>query len=134
MSSLIDLNELKQAYMEASKLKEVKDIAATQLKIIEKLQAENTMLKEKLSNAQSLPTIPNFGGRVSSEEMICIEQIEILKNKSVGRELTLEEVKKLDLLNKNLRLAREQATQVIDTMDYQSMSTEELEQLAQSDD
>lgn len=134
MSSLIDLNELKQAYMEASKLKEVKDIAATQLKIIEKLQAENAMLKEKLSNAQALPSIPNFGGRVSSEEMICIEQIEILKNKSVGRELTLEEVKKLDLLNKNLRLAREQATQVIDTMDYQSMSTEELEQLAQSDE
>ena len=54
----------------------------------------------------------------------------MLRSKSIGRELTLEEVKKLDLLNKNLRLAREQATSVIDTIEYQSMSAEELEQIA----
>ena len=131
MSKLIDTKELKEAYMEASKVKEVKEIAANYLKIIEKLQEENESLKSKLATLQS-NNLPTFGGRVSSEELICVEQIELLRAKSIGRELTLEEVKKLDLLNKNLRLAREQATQVIDTLEYSNISEEDLENIAQS--
>jgi hypothetical protein len=126
MSNIINVEELKKAYEEASKVKEIKDIVSTQFKLIEKLQEENASLKERLSNGA--PSL--LGGKVSTEEMICIEQLEMLRSKSIGRELTLEEVKKLDLLNKNLRLAREQATSVIDTIEYQSMSAEELEQIA----
>lgn len=126
MSNIINVDELKKAYEEASKVKEIKDIVATQFKLIEKLQEENTSLKERLSN--SSPSL--IGGRISTEEIICIEQLEMLRSKSIGRELTLEEVKKLDLLNKNLRLAREQTTSVIDTVDYQNMTAEELEQIA----
>lgn len=131
MSKLIDTKELKEAYLEASKVKEVKEVAANYLKIIEKLQDENESLKSKLATLQS-NNLPTFGGRVSSEELICVEQIEMLRAKSIGRELTLEEVKKLDLLNKNLRLAREQATQVIDTLEYSNISEEDLENIAQS--
>lgn len=126
MSNIINVDELKKAYEEASKIKEVRDVAAAQFKLIQKLQEENASLKERLSN--QAPSL--LGGKVSTEEMICIEQLEMLRSKSIGRELTLEEVKKLDLLNKNLRLAREQATSVIDTIEYQSMSAEELEQIA----
>ena len=131
MSKLIDTKELKEAYLEASKIKEVKEVAASYLKIIEKLQEENESLKNKVATLQS-NNLPTFGGRVSSEELICVEQIEMLRAKSIGRELTLEEVKKLDLLNKNLRLAREQATQVIDTLEYSNISEEDLESIAQS--
>jgi hypothetical protein len=126
MSNIINVDELKKAYEEASKIKEVRDVAAAQFKLIQKLQEENASLKERLSN--QAPSL--LGGKVSTEEMICIEQLEMLRSKSIGRELTLEEVKKLDLLNKNLRLAREQATSVIDTIEYQSLSAEELEQIA----
>jgi len=96
---------------------------------IKELQQENNELKNKLATLQS-NNLPSFGGRISSEELICVEQIEMLRSKSIGRELTLEEVKKLDLLNKNLRLAREQATQVIDTIEYANISEEELENIA----
>jgi hypothetical protein len=132
MSHLPEIDELQKAYKEAVKVKEVKEIAETQQRVIQKLRDENEQLKAKLAELQS-NRLPMLGGKISTEELICVEQIEILRGKSLGRELTLEETKKLDLFVKNLRLAREQATQVIDTMDYQSLSQEELENIAQSD-
>ena len=126
------LEDIQKAYKEATKVKEVKEIAETQNRIIEKLRAENEDLKNKLATLQQ-NRLPTLGGKISTEELICVEQIEILRSKSLGRELTLEETKKLDLFVKNLRLAREQATQVIDTLDYQSLTPEELENIAQSE-
>jgi len=132
MSHLPEIDDLQKAYKEAVKIKEVKEVAETQQRLIQKLRDENEQLKAKLSELQS-NRLPILGGKIPTEELICVEQIEILRSKSLGRELTLEETKKLDLFVKNLRLAREQATQVIDTMDYQSLSQEELENIAQSD-
>jgi uncharacterized protein (DUF1800 family) len=127
-----EIAEIKKAYKEAVKVKEVKEIAETQNRIIEKLRAENEELKARLAALQQ-NKLANIGSKVPTEELICIEQIELLRAKSLGRELTLEEAKKLDLFVKNLRLAREQATQVIDTVDYQNLSQEELENIAQSE-
>jgi uncharacterized protein (DUF1800 family) len=127
-----EIAEIKKAYKEATKVKEVKELAETQNRIIEKLRAENEELKAQLA-ALRQNKLPKTSGKVSTEELICIEQIELLRAKSLGRELTLEEAKKLDLFVKNLRLAREQATQVIDTVDYQNLSQEELENIAQSE-
>lgn len=47
----------------------------------------------------------------NNEEFICIEQIKILKDRSRERELDINDVKKLDLLIKNLRLIRSQPTE-----------------------
>jgi hypothetical protein len=127
-----DVAEIKKAYKKALKVREVKEVAETQNRIIEKLKAENEELKAQLAALQQ-NKLAKVNGRVSTEELICIEQIELLRSKSLGRELTLEEAKKLDLFVKNLRLAREQATQVIDTVDYQTLSQEELENIAQSE-
>lgn len=43
---------------------------------------------------------------ISDEEAICIEQLSILKIVSATRQLSLDEVRQLDLLQKNLRTAR----------------------------
>lgn len=89
------------------------------------LKKENEILKEKIHNLETLLTQKH---RISTEELICLEQIEILRAFSLKRELTLEEVKKLDILIKNLRLLREQSTQVIDISE--GLSDEELIKIA----
>ena len=135
--SSIDIKDLQLKYQEANKVRELKQFSEQLTKIVDKLQQENAFLKEKLNQLESFAKNgPSLGiQKVATEELICMEQIEILRNKSHGRELTLDEVKRLDLLVKNLRLSREQATQVVDTMDYQSVTEDDLVAIAsQSED
>ena len=47
----------------------------------------------------------------NDEEFICVGQIKILKERSQTRELDINDVKKLDLLIKNIRLIRSQPTE-----------------------
>lgn len=72
---------------------------------LEALRKENEELKKAVARFASL------NETVTPEELICIEQIRILQNRSNQRELSLEEVKKLDYLIKNLRLIKERSTQ-----------------------
>ena len=88
-------------------IKKVKEVAE-----VEYLRHENERLKARVAQLEAAQKkIPSL--RVSAEENICMEQIHILKTNSSNRELSLDEVKRLDLLVKNLRLIREQSTQVI---------------------
>jgi len=86
--------------------KEVIEAAALEefKKQIYKLQKENDVLKKLLEIKRGDETV-----RVqpSSERIICEFQIEILKQDALLRPLTLEEVKKLDLLVKNLNIIKE---------------------------
>jgi len=65
-------------------------------KLTEENQHLKNLLREKVGTTQPL----------SDEESICVVQIKILREMASVRELTLEEVKKLDLLVKNLRIVR----------------------------
>lgn len=113
MSKLVAVDELKEAV------------------ILQSLQDENDMLRARLvqleASQKKLPTL-----RVSAEENICMEQIHILKINSSNRELSLDEVKRLDLLVKNLRLIREQSTQVINTGDLGDIEEAALVAIASS--
>ena len=93
-----------------------------QQNFISKLLKENEFLKEKL---KSLETISRTFGAPAPEEIICIEQIAKLKERSNGRELSLEEVKRLDLLIKNLRLIKGESTENTAT-NYRNVSEESL--------
>lgn len=68
------------------------------LKKISALEAENQDLKNQISKPIIKTTSP--------EEQICIEQISRLKTLSEQRSLELDEVKRLDLLVKNLLAIR----------------------------
>lgn len=113
-----DVKSLKKKAELAIKAQELENFNKSQFDLIVKLKKENEDLKNKLENLENI--LKGGVHKISSEELICMEQIENLKKISAKRELTLEEVKKLDLLVKNLRLIREQSTQVID------VSTEEI--------
>lgn len=67
---------------------------------------------------------------ISDEEVICVREISRLKELSAERELSTDEVKKLDLLHKNLKLARGESLRVNWEGQAKKMSTEELEKIA----
>lgn len=81
-----------------------------ELKVYADKQAEKIELLEKeIANLKTQLATPNLiepAKKVSDEEVICVTQIEKLREIATKRSLTLEEVKMLDLLNKNLLLIR----------------------------
>lgn len=88
---------------------------------IEKLESENIKLETLLREADPDAT----SDLVTDEEAICIKQIRRLKDQSELRELDLKEVQKLDILHKNLRMARGEDGRV-KKKNKKRMSTEEL--------
>ena len=67
---------------------------------------------------------------VSDEEAICVEQIRKLKENSSKRQLSTDEVKKLDILHKNLKLARGQGTRVGAKNQAGAMTASQLAEIA----
>jgi hypothetical protein len=102
-------------------------------KKIQKLEYENNSLKDKTKNQPS-PLLKDLviSDNTSSEESICLMQIELLKQTSLGRELTLEETRKLETFTKilqSLKLrdkSKDNIREVIETKD--------LLKLVESDD
>jgi len=127
---VISIDDLREQYKEKIKAKDIKEFAAVQQKLIEDLLLRNKALEDKLQSAESiLKGLQKPSGLVnimSEEELICVEQIQILKGKSAQRELSLDEVKRLDILIKNLRLIRDKSTEAIDVTDYSDMKEADL--------
>lgn len=78
---------------------------------IDKLYQELDKKDQEIAHLQVLLRggIPNLSVlplKVTDEELIALTQLEILKKKAETRELTLEEVKKYDMLVKNKMLAQ----------------------------
>jgi hypothetical protein len=78
-------------------------------KIIKTLRAKSHQLEILLMNKFSESLVR----QLVPEEIICIEQIERLHKLSNERALVLDEVKRLDLLVKNLKLIREESTIIV---------------------
>lgn len=134
MSEVIDIADLRKQFVEKTKVKDLKEFAETQQGLLEKVIFENKQLKEKNDQLEKvlnqLADKKNVVMNVTAEELICIEQIEVLRSHSAKRELSLDEVKRLDILIKNLRLLREQSTQAIETKGYRDVSEAELVAIA----
>lgn len=105
--------------------------------LVSRLEAENEMLKEKVAALEKMladsSTTKLLGLDVAPEELICLEQIKLIENTSRARELTLDEVKKLDLLIKNLRLIKNQSTENLNPS-YRDVSEAELVAIANKKD
>jgi len=101
-----------------------------QIKILEE---ENTKLKHELIKCKILlkeidsDANPNL---VSDEEAICVEQIRRLKEVSEDRELSTDEAKKLDILHKNLKLARGEDLRVKSANKVKKLSSADLTNIA----
>lgn len=127
-----NIDNLKEKMLLEIENQDLQNFSKAQLSLIKKLKNENELLKKKIAELESIvrysKAIP-----LSPEELICIEQIELLRQASLKRDLTLEEVKKLDLLVKNLRLIREQATQVVDVLKEGTIDEQQLLSIASED-
>lgn len=101
------------------------------------LEAEITHLKELLGSNTQLIESESSVSRVivTPEEALIESQINILQNRSLGQELTLEDVKKLDLLlkNKNIIKSHDETIKADSKkVDKKSLSKAELIQIASS--
>jgi hypothetical protein len=134
MSDIIDIDSIRKDFEVLAKQQDSEQFAIAQQTLINKLQKENEVLNQKIKQLEYLLK-QNFtlSNKLSAEEMICMEQIDILRSASNNRELSLDEVKRLDLLIKNLRLIREQSTQVINSTDYSNVVEDDLVAIARGE-
>lgn len=75
-----------------------------------KLEQENEQLKKLVVEKHEDKVIRI---EITPEEEIITQQISVLRNVSEQRPLTFEETRKLDLLIKNLKLVKKEATTII---------------------
>jgi len=77
----------------------------------EMLLEENKRLQEEINKLQlKIKQLQSGVTHVSDEELIANAQLERLKMKAMEQELTLEEIKKFDLLVKNKKLSEANTT------------------------
>lgn len=103
------------------------------------LNEEVVHLKKLLLDSTSITVQQHEVSRiiVTPEEALIESQLNMIQGRAYLSELTLEDVKKLDLLLKNKRLNKEQSTTVQSeskTMDKDSYSATELMQIVSGDD
>jgi hypothetical protein len=94
---------------------------------IERLKSEviKYMILLKEIDSEANPEI------VSDTEAICVLELRKLKETSADRPLSTDEVKKLDMLHKNLKLARGEGTRVGAKNKAGEMSAADLAKIAQ---
>lgn len=113
---------------------ELKDYCNKQYEFVEHLTKEIKHLQQENNHLKSLlvgvvPVLNTNITKIADEEMICIEQIKRLKDLSGVRELSLDETKKLDLLQKNLKLSREGSQEIQATFKPSEVPTQKLLEL-----
>jgi len=132
MADILDMQDLRKQFVEKTKLKDVKEFAEKQQDLIEKLLNDNKLLSEKVGHLEEMlkASAATIKVPMTVEELICIEQIDLLRQKSRDRELSLDESKRLDIFIKNLRLIRNESTEVINTTNYSTLNEVELVAIA----
>lgn len=115
MSNIISLDELKKQMQETLSSEDWKVFSNTQMEQLQTYSREISILKQKNLQLEHLlkQKTPLLLQELDPAEVICIQQIDRLHHASQIRELGLEEVKRLDLLVKNLKLIREESTIVV---------------------
>lgn len=130
------MNNQNKTYDELNEFAEAQQKVIIQLnKKIQKLESEKNHLEGLLKNAP----VQLFGGKelaiandMATEEAICAMQIKRLEEVSLGRELTLEETRKLEAFSKILATFRSNPK----TIDVRTkhLETEEVLRLIENDD
>lgn len=93
---------------------------------IQKLKTELTKYKILLNEVDS-DANPEI---VTDTESICVMEIRKLKESSTKRQLSTDEIKRLDLLHKNLKLARGEGTRIGAKNKAGAMSADKLAEIA----
>lgn len=103
MSNLVDISHLHKNFQSDM---EKQQFMEAQHKTIIELKRQVDEKDKELALLRSDTKVERF--IVSPEEALIEEQISIIQNRSYGQELSLEDVKKLDILLKNKTLVKTQ--------------------------
>ena len=110
----MDIKELEKSFTDLQEINDSQFRTIIDLKKqIDALKSENQALKIQQPNSNNFVAVQD-GDDISDEHLICITQLELLKNNAVTRELTFEEAKKvqiftdvLEKIKKNNKVANE---------------------------
>jgi hypothetical protein len=131
-------NKIDKIMQEMTNTAELQSYADAQYQTIVSLNKQINELKAKNSSLETtLKSIPASDSKIiqfpqysiTAEEEICLKQLENLRVASSGRDLTLEEARKLEIYAKILVSIRSKEKDV--TGEYKKLSTEELLKLSQ---
>lgn len=91
----------------------------------EKLKRENSKLRISIRELD-----PSFDpNEISEVQALCEEQIRKLKEESAVRELTTDEIKKLDILHKNWKLSKGEDIKVSWEKKAETLTDQDLERI-----
>jgi hypothetical protein len=132
MSDIVDISDLQRAFQDKKSKKDLELFAQAQYDLINRIQEENQILRQKVESLEKMlmQSSSVLSINVSPEEEICVHQIELIRSKSRERSLSLDEIKQLDLLVKNLRLIREKSTEILDDVSYRDIKEADLVSIA----
>ena len=105
---------------------------STILDLSKKIQELEKKIKELPSSGESITKIIHTDLNISSEELICLTQLSLLKESSEGRELTLEEAKKVDIYSKILNQIKGNKKEPKDI--FNNLKDEELLKLVENNE
>lgn len=130
MGNLISIADIRKDIQNKVSLEDWKEFAESLYSTIERYEKELNAYKAKNHQLENLLLAKYDGGVITPEEQICIEQIDRLKYDSTNRQLTLEEVKRLDLLVKNLKLIRDGNTITVESKKVDTLQEADLVAIA----
>lgn len=136
MSDIIDIGELRKSLIEKTEKKDLSEFAEQQQNLLERQAFEIRTLREKNAHLEELLTSLSKGDmvkEVTPEELICLEQIQILKSKSSQRELSSDEAKRLDIYVRNLKAIRGDVKPAFDVINLEKVSEDDLIQIARKE-
>lgn len=129
------VEQLSSKFLQEAKKKDLQEFCEKQHREIIGLLQTNKVLQEENEHLKKLVTendafVIETTTKLSPEEMICLEQIQMLKKTSETNALTLEEARKLDTYVKLIRLIRgkEKADELL-----KPFKTEDLLKLVETD-
>lgn len=118
-----NIQDLEKNYEESSLKIQVDGYQKRNVELFQRIQDLENLLKTKEDEIKHLKelldsSVPSFSPNliVDDAEVIAIKQLELLKQSSQMRPLSLEEVRIYDLLVKNKRLAQGDSTNIVDTV------------------
>jgi predicted nucleic acid-binding Zn-ribbon protein len=122
-SNTLDIQDIQNQYQDSTLKIQVEGYQKRNVELFQRIQDLEDTLKAKEDEITHLKalldsSVPSYTPSfvVNDEEVIAIKQLELLKQASQIRPLSLEEVRIYDLLVKNKRLAQGDSTNIVDTV------------------
>ena len=128
------IDQLNKKFLKNAELEELKSFCEKQHKEIVHLLAVNKQLEDEIGHLKNL-VISNesliIQASLTPEELICLQQINLLKANSDANELTLEETKKLETYVKILSGIRSKSSKNDEAL--KGLQTDDLLKVVEND-